>query len=309
MAKLRVATFNVENLFARWRFNEDVDPVTANERGWIVEEAAFEELGEDSKALTGEAIKAIKADVLAVQEVEGVDTLKRFRSKFLGGFPAYEYVAGIDGNDYRRLIDVAVLSKRPITRVRSHQHVPDSVESGTGLFSRDCLEVDIDVDGTTVTLFVNHLKSMIETREETREKRERQAAGVRKIIEARFGANPGTENFIVLGDLNDYLETDGEGESGIKGLLEWDQVENVILRRDPDDRWTHYWAGGEDYKQLDYLLLSKSLAEASDGEPEIMRRGMPKRATGYEGERFDGVGENKPKASDHCPVVMEIEVG
>lgn len=307
MAKLRVATFNVENLFARWKFDEDIDPVTANERGWIVEEAAFEELGEDSKALTGEAIKAIKADVVAVQEVEGVDTLKKFRSKFLGGLSAYPYVAGIDGNDLR-LIDVAVLSKRPITRVRSHQHLRDTNDSGKELFSRDCLEVDIEVDGTTVTLFVNHLKSMIETREETREKRERQAAGVKQIIEDRFGASPGSERFIVLGDLNDYLETDDQGKSGIKGLIEWDQVENVVMRRDADDRWTHYWAGGNDYKQLDYLLLSKSLAEASGGEPEIMRKGLPKRAAKYTGERFDGVGQNKPKASDHCPVVMEVEV-
>jgi predicted extracellular nuclease len=308
MAKLRVATFNVENLFARWKFNEDIDPVTANERGWIVEEAAFEELGEDSKALTGEAIKAVKADVVAAQEVEGVDTLKKFRSRFLGGLSAYPYVAGIDGNDLR-LIDVAVLSKRPIARVRSYQHLRDTNGSGKELFSRDCLEVDVEVDGTTVTLFVNHLKSMIKTREETREKRERQAAGVKKIIEDRFGATPGGENFIVLGDLNDYLETDDQGKSGIEELVGWDQVENVVMRRDAEDRWTHYWAGGNDYKQLDYLLLSKSLAEASDGEPEIMRKGMPKRAAKYTGERFDGVGENKPKASDHCPVVMEIEVG
>lgn len=308
MAKLRVATFNVENLFARWKFNQDIDPVTANERGWIVEEAAFEELGEDSKALTGQAIKEVKADVVAVQEVEGVDTLKKFRTKLLGGLSAYPYVAGIDGNDLR-LIDVAVLSKRPITRVRSHQHLRDTNGSGRELFSRDCLEVDVEVDGATVTLLVNHFKSMINTREETREKRERQAGGVRKIIEDRFGPNSGSENFIVMGDLNDYLETDDQGTSGIKSLIEWDQVENVIARRDAEDRWTHYWNGGNDYKQLDYLLLSKSLAEASDGEPDIMRKGIPKRATTYTGERFDGVSDNKPKASDHCPVVMEVEVG
>jgi endonuclease/exonuclease/phosphatase family metal-dependent hydrolase len=308
MAKLRVATFNVENLFARWKFDENVDPVTANERGWIVEEMNFEELGEDSKALTGKAIKEVNADVVAVQEVEGVDTLKKFRTKFLGGLSAYPYVAGIDGND-ERLIDVAVLSKRPITRVRSYQDLRDTNGSGAELFSRDCLEVDVDVDGTTVTLFVNHLKSMIKTRKETQEKRERQAAGVKKIIENRFGSNPGNENFIVLGDLNDYLETDGQGESGIKGLVEWDQVENVIARRDAEDRWTHYWSKDDNYKQLDYLLLSKSLAEASGGKPDIMRKGTPKRATKYNGERFEGVGENKPKASDHCPVVMEVEVG
>jgi hypothetical protein len=64
----------------------------------------------------------------------------------------------------------------------------------------------------------------------------------------------------VLGDLNDYLEPDDQGESGIKGLLEWDQVESVTARRASEARWTHYWAGGNDCKQLDDLLPSKSLA-------------------------------------------------
>lgn len=309
MAKLRVATFNVENLFARWKFNEDVDPIAAGERGWIVEEAFFDELGQDSKLITGKAIDEIRADVIALQEVEGVDTLKRFRERFLfGGFDAYRHVAGIDGND-RRLIDVAVLSKRPITRVRSHQDLRDPGNSEEGLFSRDCLEVDVDVDGTTVTLFINHFKSMSGGRKKSKKKRELQAAEVRKIVEARFGANAGSERFVVLGDLNDYLQTDDEGEPGIKALAEWDQVENVVTRLPEKDRWTHYWAHEEDYKQLDYLLLSKSLAEANPGKPEVMRKGLPKRAARYEGERFGGVGENKPKASDHCPVVMEIEVG
>lgn len=307
MAKLRVATFNVQNLFARWRFKEGFDPAKANERGWIVEETQFEELGQDSKEITGQAIKEIDADVLALQEVEGVDTLKRFRDVFLGGFDAYRYVAGIDGND-KRLIDVAFLSRLPIVHVRSYQHLRNPT-TGEGLFSRDCLEVDIEVaPGKTLTLFVNHFKSMDPTRKETFGKRELQAAEVKKIIEARFGPNPGSEPFIVMGDLNDYLETDEEGESAIKSLVEWDQVENVIARWAPKERWTHYWSWKDDYKQLDYLLLSQSLAKASSGAPEIMRKGLPKKATAYKGERFAGVGFEWPRASDHCPVVMEINV-
>jgi endonuclease/exonuclease/phosphatase family metal-dependent hydrolase len=307
MASLRVATFNVENLFARWKFNADVDPDEANERGWIVEAVHFEELGENSKEITGKAVMEVKADVIAFQEVEGVDTLKHFRTDYLKGFRTYEHVAGIDGND-QRLIDVAVLSRHPIVHVRSYAQRRDTNGSGKELFSRDCLEVDVDVDGRTLTLFVNHLKSMIRTREETRPKRERQAAGVKQIIEDRFGPDPGDENFIVLGDLNDYLQTDDQGQSGIKELVEWDQVENVIARLPAEEQWTHFFSKRKDYKQLDYMLLSKSLAKANPGEPEIMRKGCPKRAIKYTGERFEGVGEDDPKASDHCPVVMEIKL-
>jgi hypothetical protein len=123
-----------------------------------------------------------------------------------------------------------------------------------------------------------------------------------------LGASAGDQPFVVLGDMNDYLQTDEQGSPGIEELVGWDQVENVVERLSEDERWTHYLPRGNDYKQLDYLLLSKSLAEASTGDPEIMRKGQPLRATRYTGERFVGVGQDRPKASDHCPVVMKVEV-
>ncbi|MFO1432807.1 MAG: hypothetical protein U1F76_22255 [Candidatus Competibacteraceae bacterium] len=38
----------------------------------------------------------------------------------------------------------------------------------------------------------------------------------------------------------------------------------------------------------------------------IMHKGLPYRAEEYSAPRFDGVGEDKPKASDHCPVFVDI---
>jgi hypothetical protein len=40
-----------------------------------------------------------------------------------------------------------------------------------------------------------------------------------------------------------------------------------------------------------------------------MRKGSPLRAERYTGERFIGVGRDKPKASDHCPVLMQLSDG
>ena len=42
--------------------------------------------------------------------------------------------------------------------------------------------------------------------------------------------------------------------------------------------------------------------------PQIIRNGLPLRDDKFKGERFPGVGDTNPKASDHCPVVIELEV-
>lgn len=39
-----------------------------------------------------------------------------------------------------------------------------------------------------------------------------------------------------------------------------------------------------------------------------MRKGLPYRAEKYQGIRFENVGEDNPKASDHAPVYIEIEL-
>lgn len=307
--QIRLATFNVENLFARWKFRAGIEPAEANKTGWEVDETLFDELSVDEKALTGMAIRELEADVLALQEVENVDTLKHFRAGALGGRKAYPYVAGIDGND-PRLIDVAVLSKLPITHVRSHQHLLDPETRSSTLFSRDCLEVDVTLPkGGSLTLFVNHFKSMLGGRDNTRAKRFRQARAVREIVTERFGADAGGQSFAILGDFNDYLEEDEQGTTGIADRVGWEELGNVVERLPEEERWTHFWSKGKAYHQLDYLLLSRSLAEANPGSPEIMRMGMPLRAERYEGERFVGVGRDKPKASDHCLVVMDLSSG
>lgn len=317
MNSIKVATFNVENLFARFQFRRNLRNLDKIIRdGWIAKHTYFTIHKEAAKAITAEAIKASDADIIALQEVENLDTLKKFRTDFLGGRKSYPYAIAIDGNDPRR-IDVAVLSRYPLVDIQTYSHLWSS-ELRCYLFSRDCLVADVQGPGNfNLTLFVNHLKSMMDRddpdngRRNTRDKRIVQSQVVRQIVTARFGGNAGIHPFVILGDFNDYMETDDQGEPGISDLVEWDQVANVVDRLPEDERWTHYFKGRgalpPAYRQLDYLLLPRSLAEQNPHAPHIERRGMPKRATRYSGERFSGVGQNSPKASDHCPVVMELQ--
>jgi endonuclease/exonuclease/phosphatase family metal-dependent hydrolase len=281
--------------------------------GWNTDDVFFTLFDDAGKKITAAAMKATNADVIALQEVENLDTLKRFRSTYLGGAKAYPYAVAIDGND-PRLIDVAVLSRLPIKDARSYQHL----RSGNSyIFSRDCLEVDVSVDDKSLTLFVNHLKSMLDQgdpkngRRSTRAKRELQARSVKEIIRARFGARASRKPWMVLGDLNDYVQTDETGASGIGDLVGWNAVENVVDRLPPDERWTYYFSDTSSpepgsYHQLDYLLPSRALAERSQSVPAIIRKGLARHADHYTGPRFRGVGVDSPAASDHCPVVWEL---
>jgi predicted extracellular nuclease len=319
MKTIRIGTFNVNNLFARYSFKKRTKTKKAIKDGWDANKRYFDILNERAKRITAKTIKACRAHVLALQEVENLDTLKRFRSRFLGGRKSFPHSVLIDGND-NRMIDVAVLSKYPLVHVRSYHHLRTENKKAY-IFSRDCLEVDVNLPGDNVyTLYVNHFKSIFDMwdpcngRRKSKTKRQRQSKAVMDIVKSRFGENPGNENFLILADLNDYAETDVQGETGINELVDWDQVVNIVDRLPKKDRWTHYYEGNkkcnflEAYRQLDYILLSKSLAKANKGKPKIERRGMPKMADRFTGPRFPNVGKRKPKASDHCPVIMTVKV-
>ena len=312
MPQLRLGTFNCENLFARFKFNKKADPAKATKNGFTVNETYFDILNEGEKKLTSDVIKALNADVLALQEVENLDVLKRFRGERLKGLD-YTFAALIDGNDPRH-IDVAVLSRYPIVAIRSHQHLRNG-KSYT--FSRDCLEVDIDVEGKPFVLFVNHFKSMLDKgdpkngRKNTRSRRAQQAKTVMEIVQKRFGAASGNHAWAVVGDLNDYRESAQGTTSGILDLVDWAEVENIVDRLPPEERWTHFYDGAKapetPYRQLDYILLSKPLAGATSAKPVVERRGLSPKAIKATQKRLKGV-TAKSVASDHCAVAIDLEL-
>ncbi|MFT6142900.1 MAG: putative extracellular nuclease [Myxococcota bacterium] len=316
---MRIATFNVENLFTRYLFARGVDTDRAVQHGFSSEDLRYRLQDPGAKQITAQAMQACRADVFALQEVEDLDTLKKFRDQYLGGREAWPHAIVIDGNDPRR-IDVGVLSRLPIVHARSWQHLWNPADDAPR-FDRDCLEVDVYEPGMgTVTLYINHFKSMRAPnrstgpgRKLTRDKRVGQSRAVKAVVRERFGDAVNEAAFVVLGDLNDHLEPSAEGRSGIRELVEWDAVENVVDRLPANDRWTHHFQGYKQknlppaHRQLDYILPSRKLAALNAGLPHIERRGLPRRTERFTGKRFEGIGKHRPKASDHCPVFWDIK--
>jgi len=296
---IRLATFNVENLFARYRFRRNFNPVDND--GFSINNLAFSINDETAKQITAKAIKEVDADILALQEVDNLKVLDRFVSKYLGGMK-YKHRILIDAFDPRN-IDVALVSKYPILSVKTYRSERNQRNTAS-LFSRDCLEVDISVNGKTITVYVNHFKSMMGGRDNTYSRRKEQADKVSSIIDSRWSANNYEGNYAVVGDFNDYLDD----RSSISDLVNHQGLRDVSEGIDVANRWTHYWAGGNQYKQIDFLLLSPELEANNSAIPEIMRKGLAYRAEKYTGDRFDFVGENNPKASDHCPLYIDIDL-
>ncbi|MGG6294761.1 endonuclease/exonuclease/phosphatase family protein [Leptolyngbya sp. AN02str] len=301
--RVRIGTFNAENLFARLRFKDDYSLAGGSQDQWTVGATQMLPFS-DRYRMTAQAMGAIQADVLALQEIENLMTLKQFLRQFKAYWPegGYPYQILIEGND-RRLIDVALISRYPLGYVRTYQH--DRNAKGQLIFSRDCLEVDVLLpNDKRLTVFVNHFKSMHGGREETMHIRKIQASRVVDIVQSRFHPDPGSASWVIAGDFNDFMPSEG-----LAPLLTQPWLENVLERLPKSNQWTHYFAGADEYNQLDYLLISKALADANpNAMPIVERRGLPKRALKATGDRFPGVGFNTPKASDHCPVVIELEL-
>lgn len=210
-------------------------------------------------------------------------------------------------------------------------------ESYERIFRRDCLEIDVTVGGKPLTIYMTHLKSMgsprngMNGRDASMPIRMAEVHAIRRIIEERFGKDhTGDKRWVICGDLNDYYEKvlihgdpfDGytfepvqDLASSLDVLLADGFCENLVGRRPQLDRWTLYHNRGVDERhlcQLDYILASPKLArENATAVPEIIRNGQPYRTPfppGQQVERYPRIGWDRPKASDHCPVVVKLDL-
>lgn len=204
------------------------------------------------------------------------------------------------------------------------------------IFRRDCLQLELTIGGRPLTLFVVHFKSMgpsrdgVDGRLSTMPVRCAEALAVRSIIEKRFAGHMQDASFAICGDMNDYrerIDVTGDRRNGYGFVPAADTsaaldvfaadgfAENVVQRRPVLDRWTLFHSRGPAERhlcQLDYIWLSPALATRNAGAvPEIIRAGQPYRTVfppGQDVERYPRTGWDRPKASDHCPVVVALNV-
>lgn len=299
---ITVGTFNLNNLFSRFNFElladvpglsegkVSLEKVRTITRSLDTSQVAYKSVALHRKdpaarKLVAERIARMNVDVLVVQEVEDIDTLRTFVNSELPTPGMYPYLILVEGND-PRLIDIAVMSKYPIGEVATWQHAVHPKMPNERVFSRDLLQVQILDKSRThhlLTLFCNHLKShyvpwqqdQVKGTKEANLRRQLQAETVAKIVHAQLRPNSA---FIILGDMNDdisspYLQAftssgDLHFTNGLKNPAETRPAPDRADPAPPSPAWTdRFKPSGKpaEYLLFDQIWLSPHLAPKQTG--------------------------------------------
>jgi endonuclease/exonuclease/phosphatase family metal-dependent hydrolase len=326
MAETKITTFNCENLFGRYGFLD---------KPWSKRPSGYEKLiqisgvvsleagrggkikptkiTQEQRESTGGAITETAPDILVVEEIENLPTLRMFNRLYCDNY--FDRIISVDGNDLRG-IDVGVLIKRgfnaDVLNIRTHADEAlngrflksssrfDTKSTSEAIFSRDCLEVDITINGTIITLLANHFKAQ-DGKPSSTQKRKKQSVRVKEIAAKAIddGKMP-----IVLGDLNIDINQ-ADYDNSLDEIYTYDKLKDPFKDIPLDDLWSHYYSSKRKVSRLDYILVDKRLRVIST---DFFRKGLTPKCRQYAGPRLSTMKGNDLEASDHCPTSVVIDI-
>ena len=251
------------------------------------------DIAEEARTSTADVVKALRANVLCVVEVENRPALQAFNSQSLGT-KKFDYPIVVHGNDDRD-INVGLLSRFEITNIRTHIF---DCQGKKVIFSRDCAHDELKLpDGRPLHVLCNHLKSQgYGDPKESAAKRLLQTTRIAKILTS---FNLATDLVIVAGDFNDDPTS-----PALQPLLSVTNLFDVLQLKfsNPADRWTYKY--GSKMNQIDFVLVSKPLKDGFQ-DAGIERRGM----YGVAGiTPFPSAISASTAASDHAAIWAEFTV-
>ena len=296
---VRLAAYNVENLFD----GED-DPKLSGEVDDLKERTS-----EDRLQALAKAIKALDADILALEEVESEECLRWFRDTYLKDM-GYEHLASKDVG-YSRGIEQSILSRFPIdsVEVRPDEDLSDVKRDGKGFaekptkpgaqqgqrFQRSPLMVDVRVspDYLLRVIVVHHKAGGLEFAYQ----REAEALQVMEWVKDAQAKDEHI-NLVVLGDFNatpTHKTAKVYSEGGLVGAYDF----RDRSRKDMKDAYTTHASG----RPIDYIMASPGLSE------DFVNSSFFVLGTMHAGDDYDWrKGEEPPKgyASDHYPIAIDF---
>ena len=263
---LVVADYNVENMFGVVEPGHDPKDQPIKSR--------------ESMAAAARILQSTNADVVALEEVQNKEVLDTFVDQFMTGNP-YPYRVLVPGNDPRN-INVAIISKYPITNVVTHKdnQFPVDGQNRPAKFGRDFLQADIEVNGKyALTMGVVHLKAHAGG-DAADAKRLGEAREIRRILLDEMKQFP-NKRYMVTGDFND--PSDSPAVRAIKGKDEPKFTDAMEGSKEPTHPPTQ--------RRIDLMLMSPTLAR-----------------TYVVNSAHVVVSPDERAASDHRPVVAEFKL-
>jgi len=269
-APLTVATYNVENYVAT---NRMVDGVYREN---------YPKPEAEKQALRT-VIRALHADILALQEMGPRPYLEELRHDLAAEELNYRYAELLEGEDPER--HIAVLSKVPIVQIHGYTRLSFKYFGQEQTVKRGLLELHFGKGKDEFVLFVVHLKSRLTDREDDPNsalRRVGEAVVVRDQI-LRIFPDPLVGRFAIIGDFND-----SRSSRAVRAVLQRGKTPLAEILPATDSRgetWTHYYRREETYSQVDHILVSAAL------KPAVVNQAA---------QIYDG--PQTGQASDHRPV-------
>ena len=216
-----------------------------------------------------ESIRAVNADVIALQEMGSTNALIELQASLRTegcDYSCWELIHAWDTN-----IHVAVLSRFPIIARRPHTNDSFLLFGKRFHVKRGFAEIDIRVnDHYTFTLLTAHLKSKLTAWDaDEQELRDEEATALREHIDAILSVRPNA-NLIVTGDLNDTQDSKPVRKViGRKNALMDTRPAEQNGDTEPNNNprypaprvtWTHYYGKEDSFRRIDYILMSHGIA-------------------------------------------------
>jgi endonuclease/exonuclease/phosphatase family metal-dependent hydrolase len=222
------------------------------------------------RAKVRESIAALTAEVVALQEMGGARPFEELRRALKTEGADYPHAQLLFARDTN--IQVAVLSKFPITACRQHTNDSYLLMGRRHYVQRGILEVRLQVNSNySFTALIVHLKSRRQAVEaDEAEMRLQEAIILREKIDALLKAEP-QANLVVLGDFNDAK--DSKPVRAIIGRYREVLLDTRPAERNGDDQpasnprwdpprvaWTYFYGREDSFDRIDYILLSPGMA-------------------------------------------------
>lgn len=261
--QVRIATYNVENLFDLKRDGHEYVEYIPN-TSWKWNDTTFRAKIENITRV----IIDLKADIVALQEIESYEALRELQ-KSLGRSGAY-YPHIVIADSKNTTVKVALLSRY------SFDYTKELRVTQSPKF-RNILEAKITIGGDALYLFVNHWKA--------KNGPESERIVSAKALKKRLYDLGHEKAIVLLGDFNSHYEehqiflkeakhNDTRGITGINHTLKSyqhkpvdqeqmltckDCLYNLWYEIDQQERWSHVFKGSKE--ALDNILITRGLLD------------------------------------------------